>query len=175
MKKSIVLLVLFLFFLQSCTSQIYMQPQDLANVVQTKEFVFVAKRANPTNYAVINSINAIPNATATRVLDLDNGYGISFKKNEISVVLPYFGRSYQAPINTDQVSFRFVSKDFSMTQSSGKKNKTVFTIVPNDVRTISKIYIEIYPSGSAMVSIDSNDRQPISYDGYIEKLPTEKK
>ena len=174
MKKSIVLLLFAFSLLQNCTSQIYMEPQALSQTLQSGEFLFTAKRANPTNYSVINTINSIPNATSTRVLDLDSGYGIWFKKNNMEVVLPYFGRSYKAPVNTDQVSFRFTSKDFTMTKSQGKKNKIIYTIIPNDNNTVQKIYLEIYPSGSAMVSIDANDRQPISYDGFIEKLPATK-
>jgi hypothetical protein len=174
MKKSIVIVLFAGTVLQSCTSQIYMAPQALTQTLQSGEFVFTAKRANPTNYAVINTINSIPNAPATRVLDLSSGYGIWFKKGQMEVVLPYFGRSYKAPVNTDQVSFRFTSKDYTMTKSSGKKEKIIYTIIPNDNNTVRKIYLEIYPTGSAMLSVDANDRQPISYDGYIEKLPVEK-
>jgi hypothetical protein len=32
-----------------------------------------------------------------------------------------------------------------------------------------EINIEVYKNGKAFVSIRSNDRQPISYDGYISK------
>ena len=36
-------------------------------------------------------------------------------------------------------------------------------------------YIEVYKNGSAYVSIDSNDRQPISYNGYLMKNEISKK
>lgn len=175
MKKIIVLFSLSILLMQGCASQIYMAPKELSQVLQSENFSFVAKRANPTNYAVINTINTIPNAPSTRILELDNGYGITFKKSEIAVVLPYFGRAYKAPMNADQASYRFVTKDFSLKKSDEKKDRVIYTIVPNDMSNINKIYLEVYSTGSAMVSIDSNDRQPISYDGYIEKLTETKK
>ena len=38
-----------------------------------------------------------------------------------------------------------------------------------------KNYIEVYKNGNAYVSIDSNDRQPISYNGYLMKNEISKK
>ncbi len=31
------------------------------------------------------------------------------------------------------------------------------------------MYIEIFKNGKAFVSMKSNDRQPITYDGYVSK------
>ncbi|MBS1549001.1 MAG: DUF4251 domain-containing protein [Bacteroidetes bacterium] len=173
MKNIILSIASSVLFLQSCASQIYMEPQQLATVLQSGEFMFTAKRANPTNYAVINTVSSIPNATSTRILDLGTGYGIQFKNKEMIVSLPYFGQAYRAPSNPDKASFRFTSKDFSMQQSQDKKGKIIYTIEPRDITNVQKIYLEVYPKGSAMVSINASDRQPISYDGYIEKLPAE--
>lgn len=170
MKKVFIILFASLLYLQSCSSQIYMEPKELANTLASGEFLFTAKRANPTNYSVINSVSGIPNATSTRLLDLGPGYGITFKKNQIDVVLPYFGRGYRSSSALDQASFRFTSKDFGLEKSMNKKNRLTYTITPRDISYVQKIYLEVYPSGSAMVSVDANDRQPITYDGYIEKL-----
>jgi hypothetical protein len=65
MKNIILSIASSVLFLQSCASQIYMEPQQLATVLQSGEFMFTAKRANPTNYAVINTVSSIPNATST--------------------------------------------------------------------------------------------------------------
>jgi hypothetical protein len=171
MKNPIFTLLITFLFLNSCVRKIFMEQQALKNTLDSGEFVFSAKRANPTNYAVINTISSIPNAPSTRILDLDNGYGITFNKKQIVVALPYFGRAYKTPINTSDTSFRFTTKEYSWTKTDGKKGKVTYTIVPKDISNIQKIYLEVFPTGSAMVSVDSNDRQPISYDGYIEKLP----
>lgn len=170
MKRTFILIFSAIALLQSCASQIYMEPQELNTAIQSDEFSFVAKRANPTNYAVINTINSIPNSTATRILELSTGYGLSLKKNLLEVNLPYFGRAYKASTNPLEIGYRFASKDFYLKKSAGKNGKTIYTFEPNDNTAIRRISIEIYPSGSAMVSVDSNDRQPITYDGYLEKF-----
>ncbi len=42
-------------------------------------------------------------------------------------------------------------------------------IQPKDVNTVEEMYIEIFKNGKAFVSMKSNDRQPITYDGYVSK------
>ena len=46
----------------------------------------------------------------------------------------------------------------------------MYTISPKDVDHVRVIYIEVYKNGNTYVSIDSNDRQPISYNGYLMKM-----
>ncbi|WP_346986616.1 DUF4251 domain-containing protein [Chryseobacterium sp. POE27] len=44
----------------------------------------------------------------------------------------------------------------------------------NDTNRADEIIMEITKSGRAFTSIRSNDRQPISYDGYITKNEEQK-
>ncbi len=171
MKKYISILFVFgfLFFFQSCSSQTGVDSKTVDAWVNSQEFTFYAQRANPTNYDVINTINSIPNATSSRVLNLDNGsYTLELKNNVLEVVLPYFGRSYKANYSGDN-SYRFTSKDYTINKTQNKKGNWIVKIQPNDVNNVREIIIEIFKNGKALVSMTSNDRQPISYDGYISK------
>ncbi|WP_312074907.1 DUF4251 domain-containing protein [Chryseobacterium sp.] len=140
-------------------------------LVNSDEFSFYAERANPTNYDVINIANSIPNAPAVRMFQLQGeGYGFDIKKGELEVTLPYFGRTFNPSYSdVNKNSYRFTSKDFTIQKSQKKKGKWVYRIQPKDVSNVSDIYIEIFKNGKALTSIKSNDRQPISYDGYISK------
>lgn len=158
-----------LLLIVSCASKTYVQPAELTNLLNNEEFTFMAERANPTNYDVINVMNSFPNSTSTRMLNLDYGYTIVVKKEKLEVTLPYFGRLYTPSMDNDKNSYRFSSKDYSISKSEGKKGSTIVTIAPKDVTNVRRIIMEVYKSGKAYVSIDSNDRQPISYDGYIMK------
>ena len=40
----------------------------------------MAKRANPTNFDVINVMNSLPNNNSARMLDLDYGYSVVIKE-----------------------------------------------------------------------------------------------
>lgn len=172
MKKYISLLFVFgiFFFFQSCSAQNTTDSKTVDALVNSQEFTFYATRANPTNYDVINVMNSMPNSTSTRMLDLTgSNYTIELKNNTLDVVLPYFGRSFTPSYNNNDNSYRFTSKDFTINKSQGKKGKWIVKIKPNDVRTVDEIIIEIFKNGKALTSIRSNDRQPISYDGYIGK------
>lgn len=151
----------------SCTTQNYMTPADLARLLEKEEFTFVAERANPTNYDVINVMNSLPTGSASRMLNLDPGYTMEIKKDVLEVTLPYFGRMYRPNMDQQKNSFRFTSKNFTIQRSKGKKNNSIFKITINDQSNINGIIVEAFNNGKTYVSIDANDRQAISYDGYI--------
>lgn len=171
MKKYISIISVFLLLLifQNCSSQNTSDPQMVNSLVSSEEFTFHAEKANPMNYDVINTLSSIPNNPSTRILQLDAGsYMIELKKDKMEVVLPYFGRAFNASYGKDN-SYRFTSKDYTVTKSQSKKGNWIFKIKPNDVNNVSDINIEVYKNGRAFTSVRSNDRQPITYDGYISK------
>lgn len=174
MKKYISLIFIFgfLFFFQSCASQGSADPKTIDAMVNSQEFTFYAQRANPTNYDVINVMNSMPNAPASRILDLNGNYTVELRNNVVEVVLPYFGRLFTASTfggGNDKNSYRFTSKDFVITKTQNKKGNWVVRIKPNDVSNVDEMIIEVYKNGKAFVSMRSNDRQPITYDGYVSK------
>ncbi len=170
MKNYILLLYGFVFFtLISCGSQNYLDNNTVKTLLQNEEFTFMAKSAHPTNYDVINVMNSLPATSASRMLQLDYGYGITIKKQELVSTLPYFGRSFTPSMDRDRESLRFTSKNYKIMSTEGKKGAKVLTIIPSDVSHIRRIIMEVFPNGRAYVSIDANDRQPISYDGYLMK------
>jgi hypothetical protein len=178
MKKyiSIIFTFAFLMIFQNGFSQSKVDPQNLTELVNSEDFSFRAERATPTNYDVINVMNSMPNSTSTRILDLSgSNYSIDLRKDKLEVTLPYFGRVFNPTYgNTSQNSYRFTSKDFTVTKSQGKKGKWIVKIKVNDQSTVDEIIIEIFKNGKAYTSIRSNDRQPISYDGFISKNEVEK-
>lgn len=157
------------FSVMSCGTQSYISQADYDNAMNTRHFTFMATKANPTSYDVINVMNSMPNSTASRMLELDYGYTIELRDNEIDVTLPYFGRMYNPSMDQSKSGYRFTTKDYSIEQNAGRRGNQMFTIVPHDQDNIRKIFIEVFKSGSASASIDSNDRQLITYTGYIMK------
>lgn len=172
MKKTI-LLIFSLMLFQSCTSQNYLDQNTVNQLVESSNFTFMAQRASPSNFDVINVMNSLPGSTTSRVMDLSYGYTITFKDKEMTVTLPYYGRNFTggSTYGNDN-SFRFTSKDYTVSHTAGKKNKILLQVKPNDVRNINMIYFDISPNGKAYVSVNANDRTPISYDGYIMRNET---
>lgn len=175
MKNTVLMSVIFLLtFLFSCTSQTYVDEKSLDQFINSNELTFMAKRANPTNFDVINVMNSMPNNNSARMLNLDYGYSVVLKDKELTVNLPYFGRLFNPSYDTSKNSYNFTSKDFTISKVQNKKGNWVYTISPKDQNNIKVIYLEIFKNGAAFVSIDSSDRQAISYDGYIMKNETNK-
>ncbi len=155
---------------QNCSSQQSMNSSNIQTPVDVQNFVFHAQRANPTNYDGINMVNSLPGGNAMRILDLNgSNYTLSVKDNTLESVLPYFGRMFNPSYDQDRNSYRFTSKDYTVSSSEGKKGKTILRIQPKDVSYVSEIIIEYFKNGKAYLSIKGNDRQPISYDGYLTK------
>lgn len=166
--KSLILIFSLALMTVSCGSQIYLEPTTLNAVVEKKEFDFNATKTFPTNYDVINVMNSMPGSTGTRILNLDPGYGFNLKKDLFSVALPYFGRAFSAtPGDANNGGIRFESKDFRIKQSTTKKGNTLFVITTVDQRESYVFNLEIFKNGSAFLSVSSNNRQPISFDGNL--------
>ena len=160
--------LVLLFAVNSCSTRQMVSSPEIISLIQKGEFTFMAERANPMG-DVINVINSLPNGGGSRILDLEYGYTIEIKKETLIVTLPYFGRMYTANMDSRKNSFRFTSKDFTINRQDGKKGSSIFTITPNDERNVSKITLEVFANGKSYAQVNANDRQPISYDGYIIK------
>ena len=66
------------------------------------------------------------------------------RKKELDVTLPYFGRMFNPSYDTSKNSYRFTSKDFTLSKILNKKKPLVYTISPKDVDHVRVIYIEVY-------------------------------
>ena len=158
----------------SCHTQSNIPPANIASLLESREFTFMAEHANPNNLDVINVINSLPGGSSSRMMDLDYGYSIEIRKDELQVTLPYFGRMYTSNMDPDN-SYRFSSNDFTIINKEGKKKSTIFHIVTKDQQNKIIIDMEVFQNGKAYVWIESNDRQSISYDGHIMANSTVKK
>ena len=166
-----IILALFGLFLwtNSCTSQTYVESGLLNSMLEQEQFTFMAERVNISNQDVMNAINSLPGGSSARMQSLSYGYDIVFENNEMIVHLPYFGRTYNPSPDPNKAGFYFTSKEYKITKKEGKKGGKTLTIKPNDIDYVDAIYIEISSNGKSYVSINANDRQPISYSGYIMK------
>ena len=159
----------------SCSTQNKIAPANITSLLETNQFTFVAERANPSNLDVVNVMNSIPGGSSSRMLNLDYGYTIEIRADELEVTLPYFGRMYTSNMDSSKNSYRFTTTDFTVNKKEGKKGSSIFSIVANDQQNSRTINIEVFKNGKSYVRIDSNDRQSISYDGYVTANSIRKK
>ncbi|SFI41525.1 DUF4251 domain-containing protein [Halpernia frigidisoli] len=153
----------------SCSQKIYNSTANVQQLINTDQFTFLAERANPTNFDVINVMNSFPGAGSQRFLTLDYGYVITLKDKELKVDLPYFGRMYTPNFDSTKNNFNFTSKDFTLNKTQNKKGDWEYKMVTNDQPSQITINISVFSNGKSYANLISNDRQSISYDGYIMK------
>lgn len=150
------LLFLFLALLGSCSSSkpvTTLTETEVTNMVNAREFTFRADQMMPAG---------------GRSRLLTEAYLFKVSPQEVASDLPYMGRAYTANISTTDGGMRFTSKDFSYQQNPGKKNSWTVTINPRDQQDVRECILNIYSNGTADLSINSNNRQPIRYSGYIQ-------
>lgn len=157
----------FLISLGSCTSRVYTPPQILSEIMQSGNFTFLAERANPTNFDVINVMNAYPGGGSQRFLNLDYGYILKIKNDTLTVELPYFGRLYTPSFDPLGNSFRFTTKKFKVDKTKNGKGNWQYNITADQDTRNYTFNIEVYKNGRAYLNAGASDRQPISYDGYV--------
>ncbi len=133
------------------------QEKKVTALMSAKEFVFTAQRAFPQGYKSID-LTANPNFT-------------NFQPELIEGAMPFFGRGYSIPYGGD-AGLKFKGKPESFTISETRQGFAVKAVVKgsNDLFQIS---LMVSSSGVASMTITTNNRSSISYNGKVEALKKE--
>lgn len=128
--------------------------KKIALLVDSKEFVFVAKSVLPQEGRMIN---------------LTDYYAVEYRLDLIKSELPFFGVGYSGVGygGENGMQFEGAPKEFSI-----EKTKDAYSIkskVKTDHDTYS-LFLSVYFDGSARLFISSNNRTSISYNGKIDVL-----
>jgi hypothetical protein len=128
----------------------------IKNIVETQDFVFKAQMV-------------LPSGAASRQLEI-NYYDVKVSKKSLEVFLPYFGRAYSVTNYPSDGGINFNSAKFDYKITNGKKGGWDISIKPEDAVTIRELSFSISKTGFADLKVMSDNRQPISFYGYITKL-----
>ena len=129
------------------------EPTDIASMVQSRKYEFVAESANPMR---------------GRTIFLSPGYSFLVRPDSLVSYLPYYGRSYQATMDPSSAGIKFTSTDFEYIEKPRKKRRWDIQIRPKDVSQ-SQLYLSIHENGQASLRVIFIDRQSISFQGYIRQ------
>lgn len=121
-------------------------------LLQSKNFVFKAQSASPMGGGLRN---------------LTSEYDVRVFSDTVKTFLPYFGRAYTATIGSTNGGINFTSTDFEYQFEEGKKGRVDVVIRPKDVQDVRQLLLRVSPSGNASLQVISNNRQPISFNGYV--------
>lgn len=152
----IIIKAVIILLLTSSVSSSFAQDDDKTTakkIVESKNFVFKAQSASPSGGA--------------STMQLTSDYDIKLLGDSIVSYLPYFGRAYSAPNPGEEGGIRFTSTEFEYTVRSKKKGGWDIQILPADTKDVRQLLFNITASGYASLQVISNNRQSISYYGYI--------
>ncbi len=149
--KKLVILVLSLFSLTLAESQ-DLDAARVKEAVNGRSFRFIPQTAFP--------LGGTPR-------QLTPGFDMSVVGDSLNTYLPYFGRAFTAP-DPGEGGFKFISKDFKYVARPKKKRSWEIMIRPADYNDVRQMILRIYENGSATLQVNSNNRQPIHFNGFID-------
>ncbi|HMR82262.1 MAG TPA: DUF4251 domain-containing protein [Niabella sp.] len=159
------LILCLAIMLASCASSKNTTGADVENMLNEQRYTFVARTVIPTEDSRYNPRFMFPNGN--NLYQLTSGYDLKVTKDSVTAYLPFFGRSFTAPLDPSKGGIKFTSTDFDYKKSMRKKN-TEITITPKDVQDIRSVFISVTPGGYAYVQVLSLNKTPISFNGIIE-------
>lgn len=164
--KNLIVAILSLFTIQANAQ---MDKAKVDGAVKSKSFTFVATTALPMNSTEINAVlSRMPGATNGASINLSGAnYDLQLKKDSLVAYLPYYGRSFNAPIGRDDSGFKFTSTQFTVESTPRKKGGWQVNIISKDTRESVRMSLSISPNGNASLTVNSNNKQSISYNGYL--------
>ena len=126
----------------------------IQQAVETKNFIFKAESVSPQR---------------GRMRQLTPEYDVVLRPDTIVSFLPYFGRAFTAPINPSEGGIKFTSTRFDYVVSQKKKGLWEITIRPKDVTDVRELYLTVFDNGRASLMVNSNNRETISFNGFVQE------
>lgn len=149
-----------------------------AKILAAQTYVFVATTAYPQNSADISRImNKMPGSNGGGTINLNgSAYDLTVTADSVVSYLPYYGRSYTPKIgSTDDSGIKFKSKKFTYDVVKRKKGTTVITIKTKDIQQGNyQLILSVTESGYASLSVNNNNQQPITFNGYMAEVKVKK-
>jgi len=151
---SLALAVMCLALATACgtTSQMQENNTTVENAVLSKNYIFTAQSVTPLG---------------GRYRQLTSDYDLRVLGDSVVAYLPYFGRAYSAPIDPTNGGINFTSTNFDYEQGVRTKGGWIVTIRPHDARDVRELTLTIATGGNATLQVISNNRQSISFSGYV--------
>ncbi len=146
--------------------------ETTVKIVADKNYTFVANTAMPmANNDISRVLSMMPGAQGGSTINLTGSqYDVRVTKDSVVAFLPYYGRSYSAPLDPSEGGIKFTSKDFTYTESKNKKGAYTIQINTKDVKRENyRFTINISTNGYAQLTASSVNKQPIIFNGYLNE------
>ena len=103
------------------------------------------------------------------MLQQSPGFKVVVSKDSVSGDLPYFGRAYNAAYGSSDGGIKFTSTNFDYKKEDRKKGGWSVKFTLKQQKSARQLSFTIAENGSASLYVICNDRESISYNGYISE------
>lgn len=148
--KSLFGLIVLAFSSVSAQAQ-QLNKTEVKQAIDSKNFVFKAQ-------------TVLPMTGMSRYLTTE--YDVKLLGDSVVAYLPYFGRAYSVTYG-EGGGIDFTSSKFDYKVEQRRKGGWNVTVTPEDTRDVRQLSLAISENGYATLQVISNNKQPISYNGYI--------
>lgn len=153
MKFRHITLPIFLLLIAGMLSVASAQKNNIKDLITSKRFVFNAQTALPLT---------------GRMVQLTSSYDLTVKGDSLISYLPYYGRAYNIDYGSIDQGLNFTSTNFDYKIKERKKGGWDITITPTDTRRgVRAIYMTVSENGYGTIQVEINERQNISFTGYV--------
>ena len=134
------------------------QFKEMVSLMEGGSYVFSVQSVQPTG---------------ARTIHTTSDYSLEAKDGIFKAYLPYFGRAYQASYGGNGgIEFEAQADQLEMSLNEKKRMiKIEFEVRTSEEKYV--IFLSVGSSGFGTLSINSNNRQPISYSGIVGPLEGE--
>ncbi|WP_163399288.1 DUF4251 domain-containing protein [Flavobacterium fluviatile] len=126
--------------------------KEIEGLINSKNFVFEAQKVMPQG---------------GRMLNLDyNTYFLKFSEDKTTCDLPFFGRGFNVPYGGGDGGIKFEGVPENIQIEKKKKSYNIKAVVKGK-DDVYNLFLSVFFDGGASLSVNSNNRASISYDGEI--------
>lgn len=140
------------------------EQEKLGKMIQAENFVFNATNANPQRMDILS---ILPNG-GQQLQHLGPGYFVSIVKDSLSVNLPFYGRSYEANMDSRDNGIEFKTKKFKYSYSKNKRGFYDVTIDVDQQKSADKLILKVSEDGYSTLQVHSVRRDQMYFYGNIK-------
>ncbi len=143
-----------------------LQAQSAKEIRKKEQAARIRTAVADSQHFVFRPQAAIPASGGMR--NLSYGYELIVSLQKIDSYLPFFGIAYTAEYGSTKSPLEFISEKFTYTLATRKKGGWDIIINTKDTKDPKRLILNIFENGAASLQVSSNDRQPISFNGFVE-------
>ncbi len=180
--KAIINIGLVLLLFTACKSSDSVNQSSAAEALQTRQLIEAGDFEITMNWAnpmATNELNQLGNSgllgvgnSAGRISLIGTTSYMRFKGDSLQVYLPYYGtRQSGARLgnNSGAIEFEGVPREFQKEYNESKRRTDIRFEMKEDSENYN-VFISVYANRNAVVSVNSSQRNSITYDGNVKVL-----